>query len=185
MGYKYDAVLVLSSNLDHEGNLTRYSISRIEEAFRVYAIGETNRIALSGSTSQQMKEYLIQKNVFDGAISLEDFSKDTLGNAVFSKLVLALPNVWRNILVVSSDFHIPRVRKIFDFVYGCDFQVNYYGTQFNGGIDFSRKERESLQTFRETFEGIQAGDDTMILKRLFERHELYKKDEDLKRRFMV
>ena len=187
MEQKYDAVLVLSCAPDENGNLTNYGTGRLERAYHLFGLGETHKIALSGSQSHEMKRYLTDKGVFDGAIFLEDKSKDTVGNAIFSKMFLALPNRWENIAVISSDFHFPRVEKIFDFVYWNDFKMTYIKTKSNGKIDFSRHERESLQKFWETFKGIKPGDGLNIIPRLFESHELYQnmeQKEQLRSRLM-
>ncbi|MBI2042877.1 YdcF family protein [Candidatus Pacearchaeota archaeon] len=180
MGLKYDAVLVLSCAPDENGNLTNYGISRLETAYNIFGVGETHKIALSGSQSQEMKKYLIDRGVFDKAIFLEDLSRDTIGNAVFSKMFLALPNRWANIAVVSSDFHFPRVDEVFGFVYGKDFKMTYIKAKSEGKVDFSSREKKSSEKFRETFSGIKPGDDLEIIARLFESHELYKNMENRK-----
>ena len=123
MGRKYDAVLILSCKPDEKGNLTGYATSRLEKALRIFGLGETNRIALSGKSSGQMRDYLLKKEVSETHIKYEDFSLDTAGNAIFSKLELALKNNWEKIAVISSDFHIPRAKEIFDFIYGCRFGI--------------------------------------------------------------
>ena len=174
MGHKYDAVLILSCKPEEIRK------SRLDEGFEIYAKGETNRIALSGSQSQEMKKYLTDKGVFDGMIFLEDLSRDTVGNAIFSKMLLALPNRWENIAVVSSDFHFPRVDEIFNFIYGPKFQITYVKAKSDGKVDFSRHEIDSLQKFWGTFMGTKPGDDLETIPRLFENHEIYKNIENRK-----
>ena len=180
MGRKYDAVLILSCKPDEKGNLTGYATSRLDTALRIFGLGETNRIALSGKSSGQMMDYLLKKGVSETHIKSEDFSLDTVGNAVFSKLELALKNNWKKIAIVSSDFHIPRTKEIFDFVYGCKFNLEYVGARYAGDFDFKEKEEKSLNKFWETFDGIKSGEDLDIISRLFECHELYKNLADKK-----
>ena len=105
----YDAVLVLSCNPEKE------MAGRINIAMPIY-FKRAYEIGLSGSRSEEMKEMILRNNSLESEILSEDFSKDTVGNAVFSKIILALPRKWKNIAVVSSREHIPRVSKIFSFV---------------------------------------------------------------------
>ena len=173
----YDAVLVLSCNPMEE------MMSRINTALPIY-FKKAYGIGLSGSRSEEMRKLILETVKLESEILLENISKDTVGNAVFSKMVLALPKRWKSLAVVSSDFHIPRVRKIFDFVYGKSFKVNYFGAKSNGNVDFTEHEKNSLERFRNDFRGVQPGDNSRILERLFERHELYKDNVYLKRRFL-
>ena len=168
----YDAVLVLSCNPEKE------MAGRINIAMPIY-FKRAYEIGLSGSRSEEMKEMILRNNSLESEILSEDFSKDTVGNAVFSKIILALPRKWKNIAVVSSREHIPRVSKIFSFVYGRRFKLSYFGAPFNGSFDFAEHEKNSLKKFREDFFGLTLGDDREILKRMFERHELYRGREDL------
>ncbi len=172
----YDAVLVLSCNPREE------MLSRVGAAMPIY-FKQAYEIALSGSRCEEMKNIILENNILESEVLMEKISKDTVGDAVFSKLLLALPKKWKSLAVVSSNFHIPRVRNIFNFVYGQSFKINYFGAQSNGNVDFSEHEKNSLEIFRKDFKGVAPGDNPRILERLFERHDFYKNDENLKKNF--
>jgi hypothetical protein len=48
----------------------------------------------------------------------EEFSSwDTIGNAFFCRMNFTDPQMWRNILILTPEFHLPRVHRIFDWVF--------------------------------------------------------------------
>ncbi|KAL4440424.1 hypothetical protein ABPG75_003425 [Micractinium tetrahymenae] len=62
-------------------------------------------------------DYLISRGVPAADLLKEAQSYDTVGNGYFSLLQHALPAGWRRIAIVTSDFHMPRTRATFDFIY--------------------------------------------------------------------
>lgn len=178
MRRKYDAVLILSCNPKEE------MLARINAALPIY-FKHAYDLSLSGVGSSEMRNLILRNNSLESQISLEETSRDTVGNAVFSKLLLALPKRWKSIAVVSSDFHIQRVKEPFSRAYGPKFRIEYFGAKSSGKADFSQHEKSSLERFKTDFSGIKIGDDAKMLQRLFEIHPLYKDDVDLKRRFKI
>ncbi|KAH9582301.1 protein of unknown function DUF218 [Trypanosoma melophagium] len=60
----------------------------------------------------------------------ETSSLDTIGNAYFLRTVHADPAGWRRLHVVTSDFHLPRTRAVFEFIFACDkavYDITYEG----------------------------------------------------------
>lgn len=62
--------------------------------------------------------YLIGRGVPADRILTETCSWDTIGNAYFSRTIHADPRRFGRIAVVTSEFHMPRARVIFEWVYG-------------------------------------------------------------------
>lgn len=62
--------------------------------------------------------YLVARGVDPGRILLEESSYDTLGNAFFSLVLHAIPRGFGRVLVITSEFHMPRVESVFRWVYG-------------------------------------------------------------------
>lgn len=52
------------------------------------------------------------------ALLKETSSMDTLGNAYFSLLTMAVPFGWRRVAVVTSAFHLPRAKALFVDIWG-------------------------------------------------------------------
>lgn len=44
-------------------------------------------------------------------------SYDTIGNGYFAATIHAIPAQWRTLGIVTSDFHMPRSRAIFEAVF--------------------------------------------------------------------
>jgi uncharacterized SAM-binding protein YcdF (DUF218 family) len=170
---KYDAALVLSNQLNSDGRLSDYCLSRLETALELYKKKKVSVIAVSGFDSKPMENYLLHEKLLPtNAIYSEKHAIETVGNAVFLKYLLAVPNQWEKLAVVSSEFHIGRVREIFDFIFS-DYDLSYVPAQHEAKSRDYIHEGESLELFRQTFEGIKPGDDKSILQRLLERHGAY------------
>lgn len=67
--------------------------------------------------STSCAEYLIAKGMASGDILKEVSSYDTVGNAYFSATIHAIPAGWRRLAVVTSAFHMPRTKLLFEDVY--------------------------------------------------------------------
>lgn len=61
--------------------------------------------------------YLVARGVEPSSVLKEASSYDTVGNGFFSCVVHALPAGWRDLHVVTSEFHMQRTRAIFDLIY--------------------------------------------------------------------
>jgi hypothetical protein len=61
--------------------------------------------------------YLLQQGVDSARLLIEECSLDSIGNAYFSLVVHAIPHGFRRILVITSEFHMPRIEAIFRWVY--------------------------------------------------------------------
>lgn len=64
--------------------------------------------------------YLVGNGVPPRCVWQEGTSYDTIGNAFFSRVVHVDPARVEQLLVITSDFHVPRVRAAFDWVYGLE-----------------------------------------------------------------
>lgn len=51
----------------------------------------------------------------------ETCSYDTIGNAYFSRVIHTDPSRLRRLHVITSQFHIRRVRLIFNWIFSCDY----------------------------------------------------------------
>lgn len=120
-----------------------------------------------------MREYAISRGVTSTAVIADTDSRDTVGDAVFTKRNLAVPRSWTNILVVTSAYHADRTKEVFSFIYGSNHKVDVRGAPSEDTDELRTNEQKSLQAFRSTFEGILPGDDEAIFERLRDRHPFY------------
>jgi uncharacterized SAM-binding protein YcdF (DUF218 family) len=129
---RYDAVLVSGGGLRPDGALPHYVRNRLEAAQAL--AGEAPIVPLSARTvhrappldaaghpvleSVAAAEALLARGVPPPRIWAETASLDTIGNAYFARVILTDPAGLRRRLVVNSEFHMPRTRLIFDWVFG-------------------------------------------------------------------
>jgi uncharacterized SAM-binding protein YcdF (DUF218 family) len=59
----------------------------------------------------------MSRGVRASSILKETASYDTVGNAYFSLVSHAIPAAWRRLAVVTSAFHMPRSRALYEGVY--------------------------------------------------------------------
>jgi uncharacterized SAM-binding protein YcdF (DUF218 family) len=64
--------------------------------------------------------FLLEHGVPVEKILVEACSYDTIGNAYFSRALHTDPRGFRNMLVITSAFHLPRTEAVFRWVYGLD-----------------------------------------------------------------
>lgn len=170
-----DVVIVLSHRL-RKGKPSPEFMRRLDKGIEEVLVHDAKNLMLCSETAnEEMKRYAIRKGVTKGRVLLEDESKDTIGEAFFSKK-LCLKNDWRDITVVSSDYHIKyRAALIFDFVFGEDYNLSYIGVN-SGKVGNNRilDQMKSLGIFLDLIKGVNPGDDHMIEQVLRIRHRLYK-----------
>ena len=99
--------------------------------------------------------YLVRRGLNPQQILSETSSYDTIGNAYFSRVIHVEPRRLRNLLIITSEFHLPRTKSIFQWVYGLEIDSTHYQLNFESVTDESidrqmlqarkEKERESLE----------------------------------------
>lgn len=131
---KYDAVLIPGGGVDPEtGNVRPWVAARFDVALRLggdasYFIplsrGTTHRPPPRNSHDYPIDEstagaaYMLRNGLSDPArILLDNWSVDTIGNAFYSRHMLAEPLNMRNLAVITNEFHMPRTRAIFEWVF--------------------------------------------------------------------
>ena len=78
------------------------------------------------SEAQVMFDYLVAHGIPENRILLEDQSKNTAENMIFTNSLLAEQgyDVTKEILVVSNGFHLTRSRMLFERTWGTDENLN-------------------------------------------------------------
>ena len=124
-----DAVIVLAGGVDAEGRPHETVLRRLRRAAKLYAPSQQRGHRLivvpnGGGTTHKpkwvspagyavpeaalMARVLQEEGVDPHDIYLEGYSDDTIGNAYFVRAVHADPSQWRRLLVITSDFQMPR-----------------------------------------------------------------------------
>lgn len=135
----YDAIIVLGKGVLENGQPPAIVKQEITEALRLAQQTGVKAVIFSGehwgllrqkyssSEAVAMRQFALAQLVDEKnkpLLLLEEQSKDTIGNAVFSKAMIDRRH-WKIILVLSTEYHLPRVRKIFGQIFGTEYQLTY------------------------------------------------------------
>lgn len=115
----FDALIVLGSPADAEGNPTPEQLARVTEAVREYKRGVASRLIVTGGATrygyveaQVMARTAEALGVPASSIFSEPEALDTIHNACYSARIMQAHG-GRSAEVVSSDSHLPRAELIF------------------------------------------------------------------------
>jgi hypothetical protein len=131
---RFDAILVPGGGVREGGQLPSWAKARFDRVVELWD-GEWI-VALSAGTVHKPPprdeagfpvlecvagaRYLARHGIPADRILLEASSYDTIGNAYFARILHCGPRAWRRLLIVNSDFHMPRTEAIFRFVFALD-----------------------------------------------------------------
>ena len=163
---KLDLIIVLAGGLTEKGQLHEWVIRRLDRAIELYKIYNCPILCCGGGTyhkppyinekgfviheSTECVNYLVQQGINKTEIYREWSSYDTIANAFFSLTTHVMCNLkYKNIGIITSEFHMSRTKEIFDWVYclvSVNCNINYFPvTDFGLSEQMleSRKEREN------------------------------------------
>ena len=128
----FDSVIVPGGGLDAVGQPAPWVVARLDAALRHDAHTKFYTVLSRGTThkppprddarfpideSAASARYLIKRGVDPSRVLQESWSVDTIGNGAFTRLMHADPRQWKRLHVVTSDFHLPRVKAIFEWIF--------------------------------------------------------------------
>jgi uncharacterized SAM-binding protein YcdF (DUF218 family) len=116
---RFDAIIVLGTPADSEGNPTPSQLARVTEAVHEYERGVAPRLIVTGGSTrggfieaQVMARTAEAEGVPASAIFQEPEALDTIHNACYSARIMKTHG-WRSAEVVSAASHLPRAGLIF------------------------------------------------------------------------
>jgi uncharacterized SAM-binding protein YcdF (DUF218 family) len=117
---RFDAIIVLGTPADSDGNPTPRQLARVTEAVREYERGIAPRLIMTGGAAHNgfvearvMARTAHAQGIPDSAIFIEPQARDTIQNACYSARIMQ-EHGWRSAEVVSSPSHLPRAGYIFN-----------------------------------------------------------------------
>lgn len=187
-------IVVLGGGINEKGEISKQTKKRLYKVREIFESGEEKPdILLCGKYSflypeektppfteaRAMKDYLLLQNVPEEKIYLEEKSRDTISNAYYAKTEHFIPQRKKAGIVVSSDYHLPRVKYIFKKVFGPDYDLRFEGIP----SPFSQEEKEKLkkrqklliEKIEKMTEEMQPGDHE-FLKNIFFEDDYYKEE---------
>ncbi|WP_316805123.1 YdcF family protein [Pedobacter nototheniae] len=141
---KFEVGILLGgfSEINERNNQIQLSFTgdRLFQTISLYKRGKINKILISGGSGNlldtKVKEadlalnYLKEIGIPDSAIWIENQSRNTIENAKNSFSLIQKYKANANVLVITSAWHIPRSKLIFDKVFGK--KLTYYPTNYLG-----------------------------------------------------
>ena len=181
-----DYVIVLANLMDSNAILNDESLSRLSTAVdlcvdcpraNLVLCGWPYRDDVSVSIAQAMYTCLLSRfEYIPSHITLQPFSRDTVGDAVLTRILLqyCLPHQCDSVKVVTSSYHVNRVQLIFNFVFNGYSSTKVISSDDNHISPHQLKsEIASTSSFRTTFSGIHSGNIFQIYNRLSSAHPFY------------
>ncbi len=178
--------IVLANLMSERGVLNDETIARINLAAQLESGQESHLIMLCGwdyradcdiAIADAMREYLrVHHPRLAQKAICQRLSRDTVGDAVFSRIYLdelVGSDALDAVCIVTSDYHVHRTKKIFEFVFWEDCSVFVKGASGFERNDSTMNEAESLAAFRKTFGNATPGDINSIYSSLRDAHPFY------------
>jgi hypothetical protein len=190
MSAEFDAVLVLGCGIHDDGSLPDGPKESVDSAAELYNAGKAPRIILAGnvsykstftppvSESEAMYAYARMIGLPDSALYIENESKDTLGNAYFTKIRYLMPQHMRRLAVMLGPNHsVERVRYIFRKVLGDQFDTTFIEHSAKRAAE-TKRENGSLKLIKIWLDGIVDGDHEAIWRIMRAKHPGYSANPD-------
>lgn len=127
-----DAILIPGGGMLADGKLPPWTSNRLDRAIArhkdarylitlsaatVYKPPPLDRTGRPIFESIAAAGYLVERGIDPRRILTETASYDTIGNAWFARVIHTDPRGLRNLLVITSGFHMPRTEAAFRWVY--------------------------------------------------------------------
>jgi uncharacterized SAM-binding protein YcdF (DUF218 family) len=194
-------IVVLGGGIDLQGNIPSYVYSRLGEAIKLQH--ELNcKILVSGEYSflydkvkppfteaSKMQGYLLEKGVSVDKIIKEEQSKDTIGNAYYSKKYVFLPQKEKKAIIITSDFQVERANYIFSKIFGPEYDFKIVGikSELPEGEKTAiwQRQKELLLKTRELLSNMKDGDHDFLKDRIYKLKFYKEKRPDWVKNFVA
>jgi len=113
------AIIALAGNAPDSGGVTGETEARIQRAVELFEAGAAPTLVVTGGTggndasvAQAMRDFAVAAGVPEDAILLEDASRSTLQNALFTADMEELDKS-ASVIIVTHRYHLPRAHASF------------------------------------------------------------------------
>lgn len=117
---RFDAIIVLGTPADPDGNPSPLQLSRVTEAVREYERGVAPRLIVTGGTisrgyveAEVMAKTAMAQGIPESAIFVENRARNTIQNACYSLRIMK-SHGWHSAEIVSTASQLPRAGLIFE-----------------------------------------------------------------------
>lgn len=190
MAHIFDSVIVLACGINEDGSLSSDPKASVDIAADLYETNQTKHIIFSGnlsykaditpprSESDAMIAYAQEIGLPSDSLFQENESKDTLGNAYFTKVQYLIPMRLRKLAVILGPNHsLERVKYIFDKVLGGGYDVTFFEHNANQEGQPER-EKKSLDVLKEWLDRVPNGNHEAVYQIMLAKHPGYSADPE-------
>lgn len=148
------------------------TLRETDSRYLILTGGETNP-TVPRAESEAMREYAREQGVEEAALRIETRSRDTIGNAFFTRLLVeALPDV-QTVRVVTTCYHAERAAYVFEQCFGPAYDVLTPDCYDTGIPETERAEAAALERTEAFFAPVLPGDLGRLATRIDADHDLY------------
>lgn len=182
---KKSALIVLSHQMDRNGELDNETLVRIELAIELFKRKGYDYLITTGRNYKGDSDLKIGEVVADkirGQYSIEKnkvlvdvFSRDTVGDAFFLRKNIVYPHGINSITVVTTNYHVQRADMIFKKFFSPRTSVTTIGAKLalDNLEELLIHERKSYRAFLDTFYNVDLANDNAVFSALSLKHPLY------------
>lgn len=183
----YDLIVVLGSKPDTKTwQFPAHVIASLDKAAGLFRSGAAAAIAVSGGhalsfdkegiaephpEAEMMADYLTSQGIPADKIYKESQSEDTISNLYFLKQTVFIPQKTTNILFITADFRLERLRYVAEKILGPEYQVSFQ-TVPSQLTERYPHETSTLERTRYYLDAMRPGDDQFV-SHMFYDHPLY------------
>lgn len=179
-------IVILGGGIAKDSRLPEYVKKRLEKAWQIFKGEKGVKILVCGKYSflypknevpkkteaKAMKDYLLTLGVPRRNIYLESKSKDTIGNAYYAKKLYFIPKRERKAAIITSDFHLKRVKFVFKKVFGRNYQFRFIGMpslvfQRKKKIKSIKRQKELLKNTKKFLSKMKSGNHNFLKGKLY------------------
>jgi len=147
-------IIILGSPNDEEGNLSDIAIGRLNQGLKEYRRHQGYKILCTGGFGEHFNtteipharyaiNYLLRQGLLETDILEIVESQNTVEDALLSKPIIEKYKV-TSLIIVSSDFHMLRVRYVFEKIYR-GYHLTFSGTK----TDYNEERYKILRNHEE------------------------------------
>ena len=178
--------LPLCHQISESGELSQDAKLRIERASSLFFSEECDYLLTTGWRNQSKFTNTIADFVAEQAINnykvpvdkilRETRSKDTVGEAIFSNLLIndISDSQDLTIFVVTSNWHLARAKEIFKFIYSkTNIKLLFFSVKGRKTEEKKELKNKSIEEFRCMIRDCKPGDTLKLLELIQTKHKLY------------
>ena len=182
---KESALIILSHQMDSNGQLDKETLARIELAIKLYKRKEFDFIITSGRDYKDNSDIRIgeavaeiikdQYSIANNKVLVDILSRDTVGDAFFLRKNVITPHGINAITVVTTNYHVQRTDMIFKKFFLPSISVKTVGAKMTlDNLDeLLVHEKKSYLAFLDTFDKVDLSNDRAVFSALSLKHPFY------------